>query len=160
VTPGQYLFTLEWFAHDFNGTQAWLRLHPNCQEASARVQAAQTLALPNVKALIRRRFEQVIGPLEASATEMAARIGAASRFDPADLFDEKNRLLPMRQWPISARMALKSVAPDGKVTFESRVTLARLVFELEGRLKNPNNETGDVLADALRQDLERHGRHM
>lgn len=153
--PAHYLTTIEWLSNGYNGAAAYLKHHPEASPATARVGAHRILISANAQAVIREWLEATVGPLQASAAEMTARVGAASRFDPADCFDAQGALLPVNQWPVTARMAVKGVKPDGSVTFESRVALARLVFELEGRLKNPLAEAGDALADAIRAMLAR-----
>ena len=114
----------------------------------------------DVRSFLAKHVEELWGVMEVTAAEAVGRLGALARADVALLFDDQDQLLPVRQWPAWMRPAVLEVdRAAGRVKMVNPLPVLTKVLELTGRLKNPQGEVGDVLAEALRRDIERHGSH-
>jgi phage terminase small subunit len=153
MTQAQCLFALTWLENGFNATKAYLQSHPGAAETTARFEGSRTLANPNVRAVIKKRLEEAWGPLEMMAEEAVGRLGGMSRADIGLLFNDQNKLLPVRKWPHWMRHAVKKVDGDA-VTMVDPLAVLRLILELTGRLKNPVAQETDALGEALKKTLE------
>lgn len=58
LTNKQWMFCNEYIASYCNGTQAYLKLHPKVSNDTARSNASELLAKPNVKACVRKLLEE------------------------------------------------------------------------------------------------------
>jgi len=149
LTTAQYVVAVTWLGNGFQGADAYREAHPGCSNDTARVEASRTLALPNVRAFLRARFDQWLGPLEMSAEEAIRRIGSMAQADVRVLYKD-GKLLPVNEWPAWMVPAIKKVEEKG-VTLVDPLAAANKVLELEGRLKSPAGQAADVLGEALKE---------
>lgn len=157
LTAAQYTFCLAYLENGFNSRAAYLTAHPGVTIGTAGTEGHRTLNNPKVRAFLNGLLEAAWQPLILGGEQALARVSMAATLDAADLFDENDQLLPVRSWPLNARVALRSVqeGPYGrKVTFVDPHAALRTILEQTGKLKTPGDGL-DALAEALKADLER-----
>ena len=155
LTEKQYLFANAYLSNGFNASEAYRRGHPECTNGTSRVEGCRLLAHPSIRAFIGPLLEAAWKPYQMGGEEALARIGRTARADMRELYDAHGRLLPVHQWPDSIAGCVRAF--DGaKVTFESQTAAQRIILEQTGKLKTVADSV-DALAEAIRQDRERHG---
>jgi phage terminase small subunit len=155
-TPAQLAFCLEYLENGFNATAAYRAAHPDCTPGTAAVEGWRTLRNPKIARWLKGRTETVWKDLQLGAEEALARVGFAATFDVGSIFDEKDKLLPVSQWPLEIRQLVESVDLEkGKVRFTSRAQALRIILEQSGKLSSLAGSV-DELAAAIRADKEEH----
>lgn len=161
LTVPQHTFALEYLQNGFNARAAYLVAHPGVTMSTAGCEGHRTLNLPKVRRWLNTRLEAAWKGLAMSGEEALGRIALQASQDADELFDERNKLKPVKDWPLSARVSLRSVIDDGdggvKVTFESSQRALTTILQQTGKLKSELPESLDALADAIRADRKKHG---
>lgn len=160
LTIGQHTFCLAYLENGFNARVAYRTAHPDCTLGTADVEGHRTLNLPKVRRYMSERLERAWADLVIGGDQALGRVALAATLDAADLFDERDQLKPVSEWPLNARVALRSVqdGPYGrKVSFVDPHAALRTILEQTGKLKSVGGGL-DALADALKRDLERRAK--
>lgn len=100
------------YLRDSNGTQAAIRA--GYSPHTARNQASQMLSNVKVRQAVQEGFDRLFRSCEISAERTMRQLANVAFFDPARLFDDTGRVLPLGSMPPEIRNALETV------TFESR----------------------------------------
>jgi phage terminase small subunit len=174
MTPKQAQFVVEYLI-DLNATQAAIRA--GYSKRSADKIESQNLAKPDVAAAIETAK---IARLQRTAVDsdwVLARLNAEVEADLADLFDERNDLKPVSEWPLIWRQGLvagvevealfEGVGEDRvQIGYTKKLRLSERVrrIELIGKhvtvqafREQLKVETLDGLADRLRRAEGRAG---
>ncbi len=107
--PRQAAFVREYIAAGCaNAKQAAIRAG-YAGGASAEVTASRLLKNPKIAAEIGKARDRLFRRHEVNADRVLREIAAIAYFDPADLFDEKGALLPVRRMPERGRRAIAAV---------------------------------------------------
>lgn len=94
--------------------------------------------------------------MQVGADECTAMVGNDARADVRLLFDEKDNLRPINEWPDSIAQSIDSVdLVNGKVKLVSKLGARRLILELHGKLKPEKGsdalrDLADILAEKWR----------
>lgn len=103
MTPRQQRFVDEYLI-DLNGTQAAIRA--GYSERTANEQAARLLANVSVAAAIRTAQEERSERTKVDADWLLSRLAEEATADIADLYDDSDRLRPVKEWPLVWRQGL------------------------------------------------------
>ena len=157
VTEAQFRFCAEYLRNGGNGTQAYLVAHPGVQIPTAWTEQWRTLRSPKVKSCLARLYAAHYGgEVEVAVEEAVGRLAAILRANVAQAYDAQGRLLPVQDWPPTLLGAVRSYDADAhRLTLESPVAVARIFLELRGEMKNPATESADILAQAIRETINR-----
>jgi phage terminase small subunit len=136
LTATQAEFILEYEANGRNATNAYLKTHPGCSSRqAAAVQGLRTLRNPKVAhalaALRKNRYKR----LNMDADEAVMLTSMRARADFGLAFDEKGERLPLAQWPLELRVAIKGIKADGSITLVDPQQATRTILEMAGKLK-------------------------
>jgi Terminase small subunit len=158
LPPDRAAFVQHYVANGGNGTRAYLAAFPTCHTISgAAANAYKLLRLPVVASAIDALQAERWKAAGMTGEEAMARIALDARGDPRELYDDKDKLLPIRRWPDSVAQSVKSIrtSKDGSTTVTLNDSLAarKLIAEQTGKLKNPLAGVGD-LAKLLAGDFE------
>jgi phage terminase small subunit len=132
-------FAAAYIASGENGTQAYLALHPEASRPTAAVGASRLLRDPKIARAIADARAERFAALEMEADEAVALISLSARADIGELYDEQGRLLPVHAWPVSVRLAVKSIKPGpfgDTVVLHDGLRARELMAQIQGRLKN------------------------
>lgn len=110
------LFVAE-YLKDLNGAQAALRA--GYSPRSAKVQAAQMLAMPEVQAAIQEAQASRVDRVKIDADWVLTRLAEEADADLADLYDGDGLLKPVKDWPTIWRKGLVA-GIDVEELFEGR----------------------------------------
>ena len=95
---------------DLNGTQAYLRSHPDCKSVnSAGVLAIRLLRKARVRARVAASKARHIARLDRTAENLLTLIWDGSCYDPMEMLDDEGRLLPMSRMPAHVRRQIEGV---------------------------------------------------
>ncbi len=162
LTEAQHVFALTYLANGFNATQAYLAAHPGVTHNTARTEGSRTLALPDVRAFLKPRLEELWRELQMDGEEALARVALDARADPRLLFDGDGNLLKPHEWPLEVVNSIESFELKGKdgikVKLSNKLAARRLILEVTGKVKGLGDGV-DALAAAIRADIEQHGEH-
>jgi phage terminase small subunit len=158
LTPLERLFVLE-HGVDENGTQAYLRSHPECTNVRTAATAAwRLLRKAEIASVIERERQRRYKALQMSADEALAVISRVARADLGECYDQKGKMLPFHLWPDSIRRAVKTLKEDkdGRLTvqLDDRLRAAELMAQAGGKLKNTLTLTFDHAAYLLQKPPE------
>jgi phage terminase small subunit len=103
MTPKQAQFVVEYLI-DLNATQAAIRA--GYSKRSADKIGSQNLAKPDIAAAIETAKIARSQRTAVDSDWVLARLHAEVEADLADLFDEENRLKPVKDWPLIWRQGL------------------------------------------------------
>lgn len=103
LTPKQAAFVREYLI-DLNATQAAIRAGYSAK--TANVQAVEIMARPHVKAAIDAAIAKRAEKTEYDAEWVLKRLGLEADADLADLYDDRNNLRPVKDWPKIWRLGL------------------------------------------------------
>lgn len=136
LKPQHKLFAVLYLTNGGNGTQAYNDAYGGERTPeSAKTSASRLLTLDAIKAYLTQEQAKTVRKVEANADEAMQMISRALRADPALMWDEGGKLLPVNQWPADIRLVLKSIKPDGTVTFYDKLRAAELIAEAGGRIR-------------------------
>lgn len=158
LTIGQYTFCLGYLENGFNASAAYRSAYPSANEMTARVEGNKHLTKPAIRAFLNPKLEAIWKPMQMGGEEALARIARIATFDIRRLFNERDELLPVKDWPDDVAGVVTSIqdGPYGrKLTIEKPHAALRTILEQTGKLKGRENSI-DALAEALRADYERH----
>jgi phage terminase small subunit len=103
LSDQQKLFAAE-YLKDLNGTQAAIRA--GYSPKTAQEQSSRLLSNVMVAKLIADGNQARLAQVEYDSNTLLQELLQENRADMADLFDENNSLLPMREWPLVWRTGL------------------------------------------------------
>lgn len=116
LTPKQSRFVLEYLV-DLNATKAAVRA--GYSPRTANEQASQLLGKPAVQAAIDAAKLERAERTKIDADWVLTRLADEADADLADLYDDKNNLLPIEDWPLIWRQGLVS-GVEIEVLFEGK----------------------------------------
>lgn len=158
LTPQQEAFIYEYDGHGGNGTRAYLAAYPACRSiGAAAASAARLLRIAKIKARVDALRAARWKRLQMDGDEALALVALDARADPRELFDEKDELLPARDWPDSVASSVKSIRPGPfgtTITLNDSLTARRIILEQTGKLKHPLGKAAVSLAKTLAGDFE------
>lgn len=133
LTPKQALFISEYLI-DGNATRA--AIAAGAPAAGAHVAGARWLKGDKVAAAIAEAHGRRAAKLEVNAERVLAELAKLAFYDPADLFDEKGRLLPITRLDDISRAAIAGIEVEtrergGSPSVLSKVKLADKGLNLE-----------------------------
>ena len=105
LTNKEEIFCHE-YIKDFNGKRS--AIAAGWMEAGASVQASRTLVRPNVKKRIDQLKSERYERLKIDADYVLQRLVEIDSLDAADIIDEENNILPIKQWPPEWRRYMAS----------------------------------------------------
>lgn len=134
LTAKQKRFIEEYLV-DLNGAQAALRCGYNPK--SARDAAHDNLRSPRIAEAVRKALAERTERTKIDADWVLNRLAAEAEADLADLYDEKGKMLPIKQWPPIWRkgliVGLSSRTFKGKTTLKAKISERLKRIELIGR---------------------------
>lgn len=158
LTLVQETFALAWLANGFNASAAYRASHPAASVPTSSVEGCRLLAHPKVRAYLEPLIKEQLDARKIDAEEALANLGDYTRADVALLYDEKDVLRPVREWPESIKKCVRSIkdGPYGKtITLEPRFQSNALVLQIAGKVKGVG-DSFDALAEAIRADKARN----
>lgn len=122
----------EYVAAGMNQTQA--AIGAGYAKSAASQTAARMMALAKVKAYHEELLTPKLRHIETTQINTLRELAAIAHADPAQLFDEAGKILPIKKMPEEIRRAIKSIklAPDGSVV-EVRLESKPAALALLGR---------------------------
>lgn len=103
INPQRQRFVEEYLV-DLNGTEAAIRA--GYSRKSAKAQASQLLALPEVQAAVSAGQASRSERTKVTADVVLQHLDAARTADLADLYDDDGNLKPIKDWPLIWRQGL------------------------------------------------------
>ena len=100
------LFVSE-YLKDLNGTAAAIRA--GYSPATARAAASRMLTNVNISAAVREAQNEILKENHVTVSRIVRELSLIAFFDPASLFDESGRLLPINMLPREIRHALPAI---------------------------------------------------
>lgn len=149
-TVKQMFFALR-YLKDLNATRAYREVYGSRSDNVAAVEGNKLLKNPKIIPLIEHAFQERAHRLEVDADMVLAELGHVAFIDPAEMYDERNALLPVRKMPEPIRRAVASV----KTT-----ELFEWIGEGENREKVLVGYTKEVKLWSKPSSLELHGKHL
>jgi phage terminase small subunit len=114
-------------------------------EKSAHTQGSRLLQRIDIAAAIRahdakseKKKEQAVAKLELTATRVMEELATIALFDPATMYGEDGKLLPVAQMPESTRRAIAGIEEklDGtKLRISSKLGSIELISKIIGMIK-------------------------
>lgn len=102
----------------------------------SKVQAHKTpkevLEHPRVVILAGHYASQAIKKHALTVDRVVDEMGDIALFDPADIFNEDNKLLPVREWPVAARRAFAGWDANGMPKFWSKTDSVDRIAKIKG----------------------------
>lgn len=132
LTAREELFVLHYVALK-NGTEAYLQAGYKGSRTVAGSCAAQLLQKPRVAKAVEARKAKGLALAEMSADEAMERIAAIASADPAGMYDDAGKLLPIPQWPEKLRLAVAGDILNPRLVTKLPSLLA--IAEAGGRIK-------------------------
>ena len=123
LRPKQQRFVEEYLI-DLNATQAAIRA--GYSKRTARAIAAENLQKPDIVAALQQKMVERSERTEIDSDWVLARLAAEVDADIADLFQDDQRLLPVKEWPKIWRTGLVSGLDVTQVDDQIRVTKIKL----------------------------------
>lgn len=111
LTPDEERFVEEYLI-DFNGTAAYLRVHPGVKRWSAKVMASRLLTKVNLQEAIKLGAEDLTAQANVTAVEVVTGLAKLAFYDfgaAYDLSTDDWRPLPPRKIPRDVRLAIQGV---------------------------------------------------
>jgi phage terminase small subunit len=108
LTPRERRFVEE-YVSDPNATQAYLRAYGTKSYVTAKNEGPKLLAKPCVAAEIEAARKMQAKRIRMSADHTLREVARIAFADASDLFDDEEKLLPIRKVPIHTRRAIQSV---------------------------------------------------
>lgn len=160
LTLEQLAFVHAYDANGGNGTRAYREVYPGCSsDAVAASSAWRLLRNEKVKAHVDKLAQGRFLRMQMTGDEALALTAASARADFRDLYDDNNKLLPIKQWPDHIARCVQSFRPgvdggDAIVTLESRLANRRIVLEATRKLKSPLAGAAMNIAKILAGDFD------
>jgi phage terminase small subunit len=124
IAPGRLTARQERFVHEYpkdcNGTQAAIRA--GYAEKGADVQATRLLDDRRILRQLREVQGRVLRRVDVTSERVVREYAAIGFFDPAELFDDAGRLLPVGEMPLAARHAISGIEVEERCDGEGRPT--------------------------------------
>ena len=137
LTPAMAEFVLEYTRNGGNATRAYRRSHPGCSSDSvAAVHGHRLLRNSKVASTVRRILAARFKRLEMSGDEAVALTGLRARADIGMALGEDGKILPLDQWPLELRKAVKEIKPDGTVRLHDQQKATETVLRMTGKLRD------------------------
>lgn len=137
----QRAFVAEYLANGLNATRAYLAAHPRCRsQAAAAVGAHRTLRNAKVQRAIAAAQAERFERLKMDGDEAMGLLAIIARANIADAFDpDTGAMLPVHQWPLTLRLAVKSVKnlnslKGPSITLHDGLKACELIARAAGRL--------------------------
>jgi len=142
------LFVDAYIATNGNATQA--AIEAGYSRKTATAQGSRLLRNVNVSAEIKRRQGEIADRYALRAEEVLRQVACIVSSDPAALFDESGKLLPIHKMPSEVRAAIASVELDEegrvvKVRLWDKNTAASNGMKHLGLFEKDNQQRADVL---------------
>ena len=103
------VFAMEYVLNGGNGTEAYMAVYPKAKRTSAAANAHKLLRIAEVQDKVRRLRTANHDLAMVTYEETLQEIGKLAMFDPAEMFDEDGRLLPLTEMPEAARKMVHEV---------------------------------------------------
>ena len=87
---------------------------------------------PRVKLIATWLGQQAVQKQVLTVERVVEEMGDIALFDPATIFDEDNKLLPIRQWPVAARRAFAGWDNNGMPKFGDKSGAADRIIKIKG----------------------------
>ena len=101
---GMALAFAQEYTKDYNGYKAAVRA--GYAKNSARQKASQLLTKDNIIAFIEEHQAAISKKTGYDAAWLLSRLGAIADADVADIIDDENKVLPVKQWPLIWRQMI------------------------------------------------------
>jgi hypothetical protein len=159
LTPKQHRFVAEYLANGLNATRAYLASHPHCRsQAAAAVGGHRTLRSAKVQRAIAAAQADRFQRLKMDGDEAMALLAVIARANLADAYDERGKLLPFPQWPLTLQLAVKSVK-GSCITLLDGLKACELIARAAGRLGPASSRIAVFDHAAFLCDLTDPGQH-
>ena len=155
LTAKQSLFVAEYSANGLNATRAYLASHPNCRsQLAGAVAGHRTLRSAKVQRAIAAEQADRFQRLEMDGDEAMALLAVIARADLAEAFNPgTGEMLPLHQWPITLRLAVKSVK-GAAITLHDSLKACEIIARAAGRLGNDRTRSATFDHAAYLSGLE------
>lgn len=87
---------------------------------------------PNVVTLSQWYASQAIKKNEVTVERVVEEMGDIALFDPADIVDDNDKVLPIKQWPVAARRAFAGWDANGMPKFWSKTDSVDRIAKIKG----------------------------
>lgn len=156
LTLRERAFAAAYLSNGFNGAQAWHAVFTTASPETCRAEGSACLARPNVNRFVKAQASKWFAAQGMSGIEALGRVAQAAKSDIRELFDETGQALPPHRWPDTITNSIEGfeLTKDGyRVKLVSKLAAWRIVLEHAGVLRNPESESIQALARAIRGDL-------
>lgn len=109
VAKRQEKFCIEYVFNGNNGTQAWLTTQPKCKTTSAATEAWRLLRNAEIQQRISELREEHHQLLMTGRKEIIQEAAGLAMFDPANMFGEDGRLLPLHEMDAVTRKMVNKI---------------------------------------------------
>lgn len=117
------VFAERWLVNGNNASEA--AIHAGWSAKTSRSTGSQILKEPDVQAIIGTRIDKVLHEAELTTERWAKEMACIGHFDPGELYDENDNLIPLNKLPEHVRRAIGSIDIDQR--YEGKGDDARLV---------------------------------
>lgn len=104
----------------------------------ARANAGKLLRLHHVARAIQAANDEARERAQLDGEEELRLLRSFMLLDPACIYDSEGNVLPVREWPVEARLALEAMTPNRYGTrfeFSSKIPAAEIRLKVSGRLR-------------------------
>lgn len=116
--PLEAKFIAEYVANGGNGTQAYLKTHPNSSEEAARVSATRLIAKANVWQEIERSLRAKVSKIDLKGEQVLLELWRILNVDIAQAYNEDGSLKSIHDIPEDVRRAISGIEVDEIWEFE------------------------------------------
>lgn len=100
--------------------------------STARSKAGKLAKLPNVAKVLAWHASVVLAKQSLTVDRLVEEMADIALFDPADIFTEENKLMPVREWPVAARRAFSGWDANGFPKFSDKKGAVDSITRIKG----------------------------
>lgn len=141
------------FLVDFNATEAYAKAsRGRASRATAMANGHRLLQRPDIQALIRAERDRLLAGAELSAADVLKQLKRSLFYDIRKLFDENDRLLPMKLWPddvAAAVVGIKDTITGREIKMADKVSALDKAMKYLGLFERDNRQSAEAVTEVV-----------
>lgn len=134
LTDNEQVFVLRYFSNGYSATEAYQHAY-QCSHESAGTQGPLLMRRPRVQAAVRTVRAHLADEHYMGVDEATALTAMRARADVSLAFNADGTLRKPWEWPLTLRVAVKSLKPDGTIVLHDAQKATDTILMMHGALR-------------------------